>query len=151
MANKKYYVSETIEFQNGDETVAKQLTIKKLKLLNEIFADHEKRTQEDRKRITKAVNEAKNKKNFDEDQVIEDALAEIEKEGNSLSYIDVLTAAALVALNAWGVKDQKGRKVEVDAEYIEENLDYPTITRICEIGGSMELGNTGDDEGKAQS
>lgn len=149
MANKKYYVSENIEFQNGDKTNARQLTIKRLKLLTDTFNSHDENNRKNKRRIERAIEAERGKKGFNEEEIIERVAKEIEEEDGDQTYIDVLMAGALIALASWGVKDQKEKNVEVDIDYIEENLDYPTLTRICEIAGSMELGDAdGDDPGK---
>jgi len=141
MSQKKYYHQEVIELQNGDLTNARQLTLKKLRLLNEIFTDHDKEQRQGQKRIEKAIEEAKKADpRVDEDEIVAEVSAQMQAEG-AKSYIDVIAEGALLALTSWGVKDQKGKTVEVDEEYVEENLDFPTMSRICEIAGSMELGN----------
>lgn len=150
MANKKYYHSEVIEFQNEDSTVAKQLTIKKLKNLTGLFKDYDKEQRAVQKRIEDEVAEAK-KKNplFDESTVYDRVQEELEAEGGN-TYLDILAQGSVIALNAWGVKDVRNKKIsEIDIDYVEENLDYPTMARVCEIAGSMELGNKDEaDEGK---
>ena len=141
MSQKKYYHQEVIELQNGDVTNARQLTLKKLRLLNEIFTEHDKEQRRGQKRIEKAISDAKKADpNVDEEDVINEINNQMQEEG-AKSYIDVIADGALLALTSWGVKDQKGKTVEVDEEYVEENLDFPTMSRICEIAGSMELGN----------
>lgn len=149
MANRKYYHSEVIEFQNGDKTVAKQLTIKKLKVLNKLFTEHDAEQRKNQRRIDQALAEAKkaDPKNFDEQDVLEKVTNEIEEEGGK-SYVDTLADGCIIALNAWGVTDQREKKVEIVEDYVEDNLDFPTMARICEIAGSMELGKRDDSEGK---
>lgn len=153
MANKRYYHSEDIEFQNGDKTVAKQLTIKKLKVLTEIFNEHDKIQRANQRRVDEAVEAARQeaikekKPKPDEADIYFQVSEEIEAEGGK-SYLDYLMEGTLVSIDTWGVKDKASKKVEVDLEYIEDNLDFPTMKRICEIAGSMELGGVGDDEGK---
>lgn len=151
MTNKKYYHSEVIEFQNEDTTIAKQLTIKKLKLLTNLFKDHDKEQRKHERRILAEIDEAKKaNKEVDEQEIFDRVQEELEAEG-SATYIDTLAAGCVIALNAWGVKTPGSKKVtNLDVDYVEENLDYPTMARVCEIAGSMELGSTKDDEGKDQ-
>lgn len=153
MANKKYYHSEVVEFQNGDKTVARQLTITKLKILTKLFKEHDSESRKVQRRIDEEILAAKKKDpKADEQALFEEIQEQIEAEGGK-TYIDTLVDGAVLALNAWGVKDNKEKNVtEVDTEYVEEHLDYPTLQRVCEIAGSMELGNkTEGDEGKASS
>ena len=139
--NKKYYKSEMIEFQNGDKTNARQLTIKRLRLLTELFGDHEKENVARQDRVTAALAAAKKKDpKADENTIIQKISEEIEAEGGE-SYLDVLVRATVIALDSWGVTDNKEKNVQIDKDYIEDNLDYPSMVRIAEIAGSMELGN----------
>ena len=148
--NKKYYKSEIIEFQNGDKTNARQLTIKRLRLLTELFGEHEKDQNARQERLRTEVEAAKKKDpKASEEQIANRIADEIEAEGGE-SYLDILVSACAIALASWGVTDNKEKKVEIDRDYIEDNLDYPTMVRISEIAGSMELGNTeGAEPGKA--
>lgn len=149
MANRKYYHSEVIEFQNGDKTLAKQLTIKKLKVLNKLFTEHDAEQRKNQRRIDQALAEEKkaHPKDFDEQDVLERVTAEIEAEGGK-TYVDTLADGCVIAITSWGVTDEREKKVaNTDLDYVEENLDFPTMARICEIAGSMELGKR-DDEGK---
>lgn len=150
MADKKYYHSEVIEFQNDDKTVAKQLTIKRLRLLTTLFGDYEKDQTAKHKRVKDAVEAARGSKGFNEDEIVERVAAEIEAEGGE-SYLDILVSGTIIALHTWGVKDQKSKSVEVDRDYVEDNLDYPTMVRICEIAGSMELGNLEGSDGSGKA
>ena len=150
MANRKYYHSEVIEFQNGDKTIAKQLTLKKLKIVNKIFSEHDAEQRKNQRRIDAAIAQAKQEdpKNFDEEDVFRAVSQEIEDEGGK-TYVDTLADGCVIALNAWGVMNERDKKVaDIDIDYVEENLDFPTMARICEIAGSMELGKRDDAEGK---
>lgn len=158
MANKKYYTSETIEFQNGDRTEARPLTLRKLKAFSEIFNDYTIRVQKASRYMESLYDEAEaaGEKNPDVEAIYKarKEAGEIPEEvlgfDDGDSYIDTLTACALIALLKWGVESESKKPVGVDLDYIEEEIDVATITRICEIAGSMKLGDISDDiEGKA--
>lgn len=156
MANKKYYTSEVIEFQNGDHTIAKPLTLKKLKAFSEVYNEYAEAITAVTGLMEELTEKAKAEGNKDPNP---GKLYEAAKEAGELpddfdegpSYLDTLISCALIALSRWGVVNDKQKAVTVDVEYIEDELDIPTITRICEIAGSMQLGETQADEaGKAE-
>lgn len=159
MANKKYYTSEVIEFQNGDKTVAKPLTLKKLKAFSEVWTEYNEGLQAASAFMRKLEEDALAKdKKLTKETVDIEALFELAKASgevpeeleNTPSYIDTLAATSLIALSKWGVTNDKEKPVNVDLEYIEEELDVATLSRINEIAGSMQLGDISDDvEGKA--
>src|SRR5690349_11054541 len=133
---KKYFHSEVLEFQNGDTTVAKQLTIKKLRALTEVISDFEKHQMGLNKRVSDYVAAAA-KKGVDPEEATRQVSEEIDSEDHP-TYLDMLQAGTLIALNQWGVKDSKSKSIQnIDDEYIEETLDYPTMQRIVEIAGSL--------------
>lgn len=145
----KYYQSELIEFQNGDTTNARQLTIKRLKALTQILTEFEKQQMKLNRRISEYVEKRVKEDKVSEELAMEEITDEIDEE-DLPTYLDTLQAAALVALDQWGVKDSRAKSVQVSDEYIEDNLDYPTLQKIVEIAGSLELGDksTADPEGK---
>lgn len=151
---KKYYISEEIEFQNGATVVAKPLPIKKLKVLQKVFEEY----GEDLRKLANIQQDLMNKtrelqeKGEDPEPVYLEAKTKLE-ELNLMSYEDCLVDGALVALNSWLVKDVKGKTVEITSEWVEDNGDQPTLERVCEVAGNMEIGQLSgkaeDSEGKA--
>lgn len=157
MANKKYYTTETIEFQNGDKTIAKPLTLKKLRAFSEVWNDYTESLQKSVRYMEEIRDEAI--KNGDKTPDVSKIFEAKEKAGevpeeltNAPTYLDTLAQCSLIALTRWGVTTSKEKAVEVDMDYVEEELDADTMTRICEVAGSMKLGDISDDvEGKART
>lgn len=146
MTEKKHYHSETIEFQNGHTTVAKPLTIGKLRLLQDLFEEFGEDTRKVQLLMAKLVDDTQKLAGKDEEQeaLFKKAKADIKKM-KPLSYTDTVVRGALIALNAWGVKDASMKPVdEIDLDYIENNLDLPTLERINEVAGNMNLGDVSE-------
>lgn len=155
MSNTKHFQSETIQFQNDHYTVAKPLVLSKFRIFTEIFSEYNKGLRQQMKEIRKIEKEIeaelKKDKNFDRESYFEERAEQIDAESDYPSYADTLAKCSLVAIKHWGVRDRKEQSVEVDLEYVEDNLDMDTMRRICEVAGSMKLGDIQDDvEGKAK-
>jgi len=154
-SNKKHYFSETIELQNGDHTLARPLTIRSLREFQEVFKDYgtavSRQTEIMQEAISKAKRDEKDDAIEDKERSARDHFAEAQKlikEENLMDYVDVLCQGALIALRSWDIKTPKGTKVpldKIDMDYIEENLDTQTAERICEVAGSMTLGDTSEE------
>lgn len=155
MANNKYFKVETVEFQNGDSTLARPLVIKKYRVFMDVFAEYNDMLQRQYKGIALIASEIEAKKEakeeFDEDAYFKERSAEYITESDA-SYVDTLIRGTVVALKTWGVKTESEGNITVDQDYVEDNLDLHEMTKICEIAGSMELGDiSGDVEGKAKA
>lgn len=142
MATTKLYYEEKVEFQNGHTTTARPLPIRKLKLLQSVFEDYGKDTRKVAviiKEVNDTITEMQERGESIED-FVEKKNQEVE-DGQFMSYEDCLVSAALIALNHWGVINEKNKNIgEVTEEYVEEELDVPTLTRICEIAGNFKTG-----------
>lgn len=159
--NKKHYTSQNVEFQNGDTTVARPLTIKSLRKFMEIFNDYGADMARQAEIINDALVKAKadEKEGVDKDQAAKDRMKEAQqllKEEDLMDYVDALCQGSLIALRTWGVSTGRGTKLaeeKVDMDYVEEHLDMETAERICEIAGGLKLGDQDDsiknDPGKA--
>lgn len=155
-ANKKHYVSEVIELQNGDQIWARNLPIKQLKVFHkelQKWTDFLSDTQDAIKDLeVEAATIAEN-----EQREYDDVLAEIQKKydrdnRDGMTFIDVSANCALIALGTWTVRNEKNQTIDsskIDLDYIEENVDMTSLNRIMEIAGAMELGEV-DGEGKAR-
>lgn len=155
-ANKKHYVSEVIELQNGDQIWARNLPIKQLKVFHkelQKWTDFLSDTQDAIKNLeVEAATIAEN-----EQREYDDVLAEIQKKydrdnRDGMTFIDVSANCALIALGTWTVRNEKNQTIDsskIDLDYIEENVDMTSLNRIMEIAGAMELGEV-DGEGKAR-
>lgn len=145
MANK-LYKSEEIEFENGHTTLARPLTIKKLKVFQQIFEEYGndlRRMTEILEGLQDSIHKAK-QSNEPTEEIYASAK---DKAKDYKTYNDTLCEASLVALRAWGVKDERGQAVEdIDIEYVEETLDILTAQRICEVAGNFSLGDLSDEE-----
>lgn len=148
MTEKRHYHSEPIEFQNGHTCVAKPLTIKNLRLLQDLF---ERYTDDTRKvqlvlaKLTEDTNALAGKVE-EQDELFKKAKADMKKI-KALDWTDVLVEGALIALRSWGVKDAAGKTVDdISQEYVEEFLDIPTLERINEVAGNMDLGDLSQKE-----
>lgn len=142
MTEKKHYHSEPVEFQNGHTTIAKPLTIKKLRLLQDLFEEYTDDTRKVQMIIAKLTDEnaALAGKPEEQEKLYAKAKADIKKL-KAIDWTDVLVRGALIALNSWGVKEPTGKTVDdITQEYIEDNLDVPTLERINEVAGNMDLG-----------
>lgn len=142
MTEKRHYHSEPIEFQNGDSCVAKPLTIKKLRDLQELFelyTDDTRKVQLILARVQEETQAAAGKAE-EQEEIFKKAKAELKKL-KALDWTDVLVRGAVIALSSWGVTTKTGGKVEeINQDYVEENLDVPTLERINEVAGNMDLG-----------
>lgn len=148
MTEKKHYHSETVEFQNGHSTVAKPLTIKNLRKLQELFELYTEDTRKVQQVMAKLVDEtqALAGKPEEQEKLFVKAKADIKKL-KPLDWTDVLVRGALIALRAWGVVDANGLTVEeITQDYAEEYLDVPTLERINEVAGNMDLGELSQKE-----
>ena len=155
MAGKKHYAEETIVLQNGDEVFAKNLPISKLKMFHKEFnrwSDHLK----DQQKVYEALEaEAETKAEGDEKKaasILED-LVKQEEESNdeTLTYVDVASDCALIALQCWRIRSTNGKTVdpdEIDTEYVQENLDMITLDRILQVAGAITIGDVNELEGK---
>lgn len=157
-ANKKHYVSEIIELQNGDQLWARNLPIKKLKVFHkelQKWTDFLSDTQDDINELKVKAAEIAEK----ESREYEDVLAELNKQydrdhRDDMTFIDVSANCALIALGVWTIRNEKNQTVDnstIDLDYIEENIDMTTLNRIMQIAGAMELGDVKELEGKAQA
>lgn len=146
MANKKLYIQEDIEFQNGHSTKARPLPIGKLKIVQNIFEDY----TADLQRYSSALQKANKRmqeaadKDEDIDPIVEEWRTKV-KEANYITYEDALVEACAVALAHWKVYDEKRKEVAVDQDYCTENLDTATATRICEIAANIKLGELSEE------
>lgn len=162
----RLYHSEDLTFQNDHTTSARPLPIKKLKLLQKVFETH----IDDQRRQAMAMQEimtAIRKEEENTDPETRKSTAEMEElygehrkrleDMDLMDWNEVLIRGSLLALNVWGVKDASGAKVDVNREYVEDNMDVPTAQRICEIAGNFKTGelnqsgDASDAEGKAQA
>jgi len=76
----------------------------------------------------------------EQEEIFKKAKAELKKL-KALDWTDVLVRGAVIALSSWGVTTKTGGKVEeINQDYVEENLDVPTLERINEVAGNMDLG-----------
>ena len=156
-SNKKHYVSEVIELENGDQIWARNLPIKKLKIFHkelQKWTDYLSETQEAVKELEVKAAEIADK----EDRVYDDVLLELQKEydkehKDDMTFIDVCANCTLIALGSWTIRNEKNQTVDntkIDLEYVEENIDMLSLNRIMQIAGAMELGDVSKLEGKAQ-
>lgn len=155
MAGKKHYAEEVIVLQNGDEVNAKNLPISRLKMFHKEFnrwSDHLKTQQ---KLYDALEEEANEKAGGDEDkaQKILDELVEKEDERSEekLTYVDVATDCALIALQCWRIRASNGKTVDpeaIDVEYVQENLDMITLDRVLSVAGAITIGDVNELEGK---
>lgn len=155
MPKNTHFKVEEIRFQNGDYTNAKPLVLSKYRAFSEIWNEYHESLGKQFRFMSKIEKEARKRERseeeFDKEEFISDKAAEYDKEHNPGSYMDTLAKAGLVALKHWGVFDNKENEVKVDKEYLENTVDMDTLTRICEVAGSLKLGNVEDDvEGKAE-
>lgn len=154
MGNNKYFKVEAIEFAGGEYTLARPLVIKRYRVLMEAFASYNESLRRQYKGIAKIADEIDAKKakgeEFDEDDYFKERAAEFTSETDD-SYVDTLIKGSFISLKTWGVKSQSEEDVKVDQDWVENNLDIHEMIKICEIAGSMELGDiSGDVEGKAK-
>lgn len=156
-ANKKHYMAEVIELQNGDQIWARNLPIKQLKIFHkelQKWTDFLSDTQDALKQLEVEAAEIADK----DDRNYDDVLAELQKKydrdhRDDMTFIDVSANCALIALSTWTVRNEKSQTIDpekIDLEYIEENVDMTSLNRIMEIAGAMELGDVGP-EGKAKA
>jgi len=156
-SNKKHFVAEIIELENGDQIWARNLPIKKLKVFHkelQKWTDYLTETQEAVKELEVKAAEVAEK----EDREYEDVLIELQKQydkehRDDMTFIDVCANCALIALGSWTIRNEKNQTVDndkIDMDYIEENIDMLSLNRIMQIAGAMELGDVNKLEGKAQ-
>lgn len=156
-SNKKHYVSEIIELENGDQIWAKNLPIKKLKIFHkelQKWTDYLTETQEAVKELEVRAAEIAEKDQRDYDDVLVELQKQYDKDHrDDMTFIDVCANCALIALGSWTIRNEKNQTVDngtIDIDYIEENIDMLSLNRIMQIAGAMELGDVSKLEGKAQ-
>lgn len=156
-ANKKHYVAEVIELQNGDQIWARNLPIKQLKVFHrelQKWTDYLSDTQDEIKALEVEAATIADQEQRDYDDVLAEIQKKYDRENrDGLTFIDVSANCALIALGTWTVRNEKNQTIEsdkIDLDYIEENVDMTSLNRIMEIAGAMELGDV-DGEGKARA
>lgn len=156
-ANKKHYVSEIIELENGDQIWAKNLPIKKLKIFHkelQKWTDYLMETKENIQALEVEAAEIAEKDKREYDDVLSELQKQYDKDHrDDITFIDVCASCALVALGSWTIRNEKNQSVDndkIDLDYIEENVDMLSLNRIMQIAGAMELGDVNKLEGKAQ-
>lgn len=152
---KKHYAEEVITLQNGDEATARNLPISKLKLFHAEYKRWTDHAKEQRKIYEALAEEAKEKAAGDEEKqerILEELLdKEEERQEDGLTYVDVATDCALIALRCWRVRASGGKTVEpdqIDIDYVQDNVDVVTLDRILQVAGAMTTGDVSDLEGK---
>jgi len=152
---KKYYPEEVITLHNGDEATARNLPISKLKVFHEEYKKWTDHTTAQRKIFNALEEEAKEKAQGDEEKAekILEALLEEEDKRNEdgLTYVDVASKCALIALQCWRIRASNGKTVDPDAidlEYVQDNADMVTLDRILQVAGAMTTGDVNELEGK---
>ena len=155
-ANRKHYVSEVIELQNGDQIWAKNLPIKQLKIFHkelQKWTDFLSDTQDAIKELEVEAATIAERDQRDYDDVLSELQKKFDREHrDGMTFIDVSANCALIALGTWTVRNEKNQTVDpanLDLDYIEENIDMTSLNRIMEIAGAMELGEVSG-EGKAK-
>lgn len=154
---KTHFKTEIIEFENGHHTTARALVVKKYRLFMDVFSGYQKLVADQIKVVKKVSKEIEAKQKAGEEfndeeyflQRVEEELgAQVDTDDQ---YVDTLVKCSVIALKTWGVKDEtEGDIAKIDQNYVEDNLDLHELTKICEIAGSMKLGDvSGDAEGKA--
>lgn len=154
---KKHYAEEIIVLQNGDEVYAKNLPISKLKIFHKEFQRWTDHLKNQEKRYNALVEEAEEKAGGDEAKA-KKILAELvdkeaEENQEDLTYVDVASDCALIALQCWRIRSTTGKSVDSDAidlEYVQDNLDLITLDRILQVAGAMNTGDVNELEGKAR-
>lgn len=154
-ANKKHYVSEIIELENGDQIWARNLPIKQLKVFHkelQKWTDYLGETQKAVKDLEVQAVELADKDKREYEDVLEELQQQYDKDHrDDMTFIDVCANCALVALGSWTIRNEKNQSVDnekVDIDYIEENVDMLSLNRIMQIAGAMELGDVNKLEGK---
>lgn len=153
--SKKHYAEETITLQNGDEVTAKNLPISKLKLFHKEFGRWSEHLKKQERLFEALKEEAETKAEGDEEKaqkILDDLVRkEEEREEEGLTYVDVASDCALIALQSWRVRAEKGITIdpdEIDLEYVQENIDMITLDRILQIAGAVTIGDVNELEGK---
>ena len=154
---KKHYAEEVIVLQNGDEVYAKNLPISKLKIFHKEFARWTEHLKTQEKRYNALVEESEEKSDGDEakaEKILADLIEKEEQDSEeTLTYVDVATDCALVALQCWRIRSTTGKTIEPDAidqEYVADNVDLITLDRILQVAGAMNTGDVNELEGKAR-
>ena len=154
---KKHYAEEIIVLQNGDEVYAKNLPISKLKIFHKEFQRWTDHLKDQEKRYNALVEEAEEKADGDEakaKKILADLVdKEAEDREEDLTYVDVASDCALIALQCWRIRSTTGKTVDSDAidlEYVQDNLDLITLDRILQVAGAMNTGDVNELEGKAR-
>lgn len=154
---KKHYAEEIIVLQNGDEVYAKNLPISKLKIFHKEFQRWSDHLKNQEKRYNALVEEAEEKAGGDEDKsrkILADLVdKEAEDSDEDLTYVDVATDCALIALQCWRIRSTAGKTVEpesIDRDYVEEYVDLITLDRVLQVAGAMNTGDVNELEGKAR-
>lgn len=153
--SKKHYPEEIIVLQNGDEVTARNLPISKLKLFHKEFSrwsDHLKAQEE----LYEAFLEEAQEKGGDDEEKVEKILQKLIKEEedanpDTLTYVDVASDCALIALQCWKIRGHNNRTVEADAvdlEYVQDNTDMVTLDRILQVAGAITIGDVNELQGK---
>lgn len=154
---KKHYAEEIIVLQNGDEVYAKNLPISKLKIFHKEFQRWTDHLKDQEKRYNALVEESEEKADGDEakaKKILADLVdKEAEETQEDLTYVDVASDCALIALQCWRIRSTTGKSVDSDAidlEYVQDNLDLITLDRILQVAGAMNTGDVNELEGKAR-
>lgn len=156
-SNKKHYVSEIIELENGDQIWARNLPIKKLKVFHkelQKWTDYLSETQENIKALEVEAAEKSEKDQREYDDVLNELQKQYDEDHrDDMTFIDVCANCALIALGSWTIRNEKNQTVDsstIDMDYIEENIDMLSLNRIMQIAGAMELGDVNKLEGKQE-
>lgn len=154
---KKHYAEEVITLQNGDEVFAKNLPISKLKMFHKEFDRWNEHVKVYRKRYEALAEEAEEKAGGDEEKmekILSDLLEKDQEDTNDedeLTYVDVATDCALIALQCWRIRSSSGKTVEpdsIDTEYVQNYIDVITLDRILQVAGAVNIGDVNELEGK---
>lgn len=153
---KKHYAEETIILQNGDEVTAKNLPISKLKLFHKEFSRWSDIVKKNQELLKAFEEEAQEKSEGDEakaEKILEQLIKEEEdrSDGDELTYVDVASDCALIALRCWKIRGSNNRPVEgdaIDLEYVQDNVDMVTLDRILQVAGAITIGDVNELEGK---
>lgn len=154
---KKHYAEEVIILQNGDEVFAKNLPISKLKVFHKEFGRWSDHLKIQEKLYEALTEEAEEKAGGDEEKakkILADLVEKADKDDEEqLTYVDVATDCALIALQCWRIRGSAGKTVEpdsIDREYVEDNVDLITLDRVLQVAGAMSTGDVNELEGKAR-
>jgi hypothetical protein len=149
----KHYTSEHIEFQNGDHVDARPLTLANLKKFMNLLKAHYKGLEHKQKLIEQAVKDSQAAEAAGEDTqpIFDELSAKTDDVDDPTSWTNTLAAGSLIALRQYKVYDKDEQLITtLNSDYIENNMDVPTMTRICEIAGTMKINETEDEAEKKE-